>query len=175
MNGTQLGSRIVDALDIIVGWATGRTPVGAVVTLAQQHVQQTAPADTNENALFACVVPPLNPNDSVRITGIIAAVNNANVKTLKVKFGAAILSVPLTSMDGTRFTATFSNKTQATQVGHAYFGPYLTAAGAGNVGVTIAGTVDTSAATALSMTIQKATAGDAITLEDAVVELVRGT
>lgn len=149
-------------------------PVIQGYVLAKSAVAISAPADTNENTLASIPVlgSALGANGIIRITTTWTVTNNANAKTLRVRFsgasGTQYLNAAAASMTGFSAIVEIANRNSiALQVGGAKYFASTPAAG------WVAGTsaVDTSALTSLVITGQKATAGDTLTLESYLAEL----
>ena len=151
-----------------------RAPRGRI--LAASSVAVTAAADTNENTLATIAVPAggMGLNGLLRYRFRFSQTNNANAKTARLRFSGAagtdfITGQSLASNAAFQFTgnianlnATNSQKGQVEAQGATtlFVGPAVTAA------------VDTTATTTLLITAQKGTAGDTITLESYLVELI---
>lgn len=141
--------------------------------LAQSAVAIVAPADTTEDVLATIAVPAnaMGANGRLRISTDWTCTNNANVKTIRLRFsgasGTVIASEALTSNPALSVPVTLANRNATnSQVGInqrlGYFGVAQTATAA----------IDTTAATTLVITSQKALATDTITLENYSVELI---
>lgn len=140
-----------------LGWAT----TGAL----------TAPADTSENTLATVAVPAgaMGPNGRLRITTKWSATNNGNVKTCRIRLSTtAYLQMDIASVGASnRYVEIANRNSQSAQVAQLLSNTN----GWGTMGAPTTGTVDTSVAVNLTFTVQKATAGDTVTLEDYMVEL----
>lgn len=143
--------------------------------LARSHVAASGAADTNENTLATITIPggAMGPNGFVRIMTLWSQTNNANVKTVRVKFGGTnFLGLPVTSTATTQIITTVRNRNSASsQVGYAIdtasnFGSTTSAAATS--------AVNTGSDVTVLLTVQKATAGDTMTLEGYIVEVVYG-
>lgn len=143
--------------------------------LAQSSVAATAPADTNENILATVTIPAgaMGANGRLRITTQWTVTNSGNNKTLRARLGGiggtAYLSSTQTTVATVRDQREIGNRnSQASQVGALISG--------GGFGTTsnaaVTSTVDTSAETTVVITGQKATAGEALTLESYIVEMM---
>lgn len=143
------------------------------LVIARSGVAVSAPADSTEDILATIVVPPMGINGALRITAEWSYTNNANNKTLRCRLGGIggtqyFGSVQTTSL-GLRMVTTIQNRGAAnSQVGSG-FG--ITDAGAISVNKNTSA-IDTTAASSLVLTGQKATAGDTLTLESYIVEFI---
>lgn len=143
---------------------------GAVLALAQSHVQIVAPADTNENTLWSTVIPAglMGSNDSLRISLGFGTPNNANNKVIQIRFGGQIATyVNATGGLAATVACMISNRNS---VAAQYMHNYTTAVA---TGVVSAFAVNTAQAQTLQVTMQKASAGDAVTLESVLLEHIR--
>lgn len=134
-------------------------------------------ADTNENTLATITVPAgaMGLNGILRITTFWTLTNNANSKTLKVYFGGGggttYLSVDRASAASFATICTIMNRASASsQVGNSDAAANVFTA---TTDALTTSSINTAAATTIVITGQKATAGDAITLEAYLVELIR--
>jgi hypothetical protein len=132
-------------------------------------------ADTNENTLATITIPAgaMGTNGILRITSNWVVTSSANNKTLRVRFsgaaGTVLGSFVATTQPRLKNDALIINTAAATQATSSTWW-----ASAGNaVDVATAPTVDTSAATTIVITGQKATAGETLTLSNYLVELIR--
>jgi hypothetical protein len=157
---------------------TGTGGSGYPIILAQSSAAVSGAADTNENALATITVPAgaMGVNGRLRITALWTVNNNANAKTARIRFSGA---------SGTEYTslnlasqASFSQQTYIanrgaanSQVGPANNQTFGGWAATGTAVTTSA--VDTTAATTVVISGQKATAGDTMTLESYLVELIK--
>lgn len=134
------------------------------------------PADTSENILATITVPAgaMGLNGIIRILAVWTCTNNANVKTVRARFsgigGTIFATGSMASAVSLRQFTQFANRgVSNSQVG---------GSSAHNVQFTnttnaaITAAVDTSAATTIVLTAEKATAGDTLTLESYSVELI---
>lgn len=147
--------------------------------LGGSAVAASGPADTNENILATINIPAgaMGLNGILRVTHEWSYTNGANNKTPRVRFGG---------IGGTAYASgTFTTTAAATgqfnicnrNAANSQFGrPAATSVfsgwpgGTGNTVVTSA--IDTAVATTLVFTGQKASAGDTLTLESYLVELI---
>jgi hypothetical protein len=143
------------------------------VVLDQYTKTITAPADTNNDELYAVTIPGnlMGLNDTIRVSAFFNATNNANVKTAQVTFGGDVVQQEvLTSMPSRIITAEITNRgaTNA-QLYCGNAGPDQTGGAAFGTG-----TQDTTTSKRLAIMHQKATAGDTVTLEKVLVEWIQG-
>jgi len=171
----------ISAADVTVSSAAATvlddTSVRAMcMTLAAPHViaksaaSLSGAADTNENTLVTVALPALGANDSVRVTMVWTLTNNGNAKTIRVDLGGTdFYSNSFASTALVRVQTEIHNRNATnSQVGHTISAGFGTSSGAISTG-----TVDTSQARSLTITCQKATDTDTMTLEYYVVELMR--
>jgi len=140
-------------------------------------------ADTAENTLATITIPAglMGANGILRVTTLWSWTNSANNKTTRVYFGAAgagtggtlYMSTLYTTTTGTRDQRQIANRNSASsQVGGA--NGFMTASGWGTTtGAVVTSTVNTGAASEVVFTGQKASAGETLTLESYLVELIR--
>lgn len=144
--------------------------------LGQSAVAASVGAVTTEATLATITVPAsaMGANGRLRIRAFFTTNNNANNKTVRVRFSGA---------SGTIFAvATFSTITDSQIECHianrnatnSQIGNALNSYGASaETGAAQTGAIDTTAATTVVITGQKANSGDTITLESYSVELMR--
>lgn len=144
--------------------------------LGASAVAVSGPADTSENILATITVPAgaMGLNGFVRIAHTWTITSSANSKILRVRFsgaaGTSFFANTLTTFATLKADTIFANRGAAnSQVGSSFF----TGTG-GSSGHTapVAASVDTTAATTIIISGQKASAGETITLESYLVELI---
>lgn len=149
--------------------------LGAAYTLAQSAAGAAAPADTSENVLASIVVPAttLKANGVIRITTAWTCDNNANAKTIRVRFGGiggtVVMEGSVANVSQARTVTEIANRNATnSQIG--------TSQGATSAPAVFfwlaAPSQDTTADVAIVITGQKGTAGDALTLESHLVEVM---
>jgi hypothetical protein len=156
------------------GSITGVT--GAPYVLSQSFTAVNGPADTNENVLATISVPAgaLATHGAIRLYFSFGVTSSANAKTFRIRFSGAAGTVlasfsPINATNG-RFDFTMANAgATGAQVSNGYGS---TTAGTQFFSSTAA-TVDSTAATTLIISIQKATAGETVTLNGYIAELVK--
>lgn len=147
-------------------------------TLCKTAVAAAAPGDTSEDILFTCTVPAgaIGNTGAFRLHFMSTVTNNANNKTIRVRFGGIAGTAYFSAVVGTG-VANLSGQVQIqnrnfqnSQVGDATaFASNATIA----QGVTTSA-VDTSAAsTDVVITCQKAVAGDTCQFEAATAEILQ--
>jgi hypothetical protein len=144
-------------------------------------VAVSAPADTTEAVLYTCAIPAgaMGPNGTVRLAALITFSNTVGTKDFRIRFsgisGTSYFNVPgFTNGQGGGLSvwAEITNRNSATsQVGRAWG---LNANAGTHGGVISTSAVDTTTAQTIVVTGKKGTAGDTITLERAVVEVLYG-
>jgi hypothetical protein len=128
--------------------------------------------DTGEEfgPTFTVAANLLGANGAIRIMGSNEETNNANLKTIRFRFsgnaGTVFLIPNATSLASNQFTGGIQNFTSAKQLS-VFYGP----ATGWNTAL-VSGTVDTTAATTIVTSLQKATATDNIVLLPTLYEVV---
>jgi len=143
-----------------VGW---RCTVSSAQVIEQNWVGATAPAnDTNENTLYTMTIPGgvMGANGVIVVRSKWDYTNSANSKTIRVRLGGSQLGgfVATTSASFGLYTDICNRNSESAQVGanSSGFG--------GATGNTWTSTIDTSADTTLTLTAQKATGTETITM-----------
>jgi hypothetical protein len=164
------------AVAITGGSITGQS--GTAYLLAQSYAAIAAPADTNENILVTVTIPAnaLGANGAIRYTANWSHTNNANNKSLIVRYSGAAGTLYVNrnnaSLDNFRVTGHIGNRNATnSQFGDAV--GFTSAGGLAMPGSNVTSAVDTTAATTLIIAVQKATAGDTVTLNSYTVELIK--
>lgn len=174
-----------EPLNVDVGGTGSTTQRGAAAALlipyllAKSSVPVSGGATTNETVLAAVSIAAGAPgaNGLLRVTTNWSCTNNANSKTIRVRYsgasGVAFLSANITASAGCMAVTTIGqNNSTFSQVG-------------GSLGVTTTGipfsnaqgataAADTASATSLAISAEKATGTDTLTLLSYVVELLYG-
>jgi hypothetical protein len=162
----------------IMVYSNGTTRTAAwPQVLARSAVPVSAAADTTENTLATITIPAglMGLSGGLRINGVWTYTNSGNNKTPRVRFGGAAgtayQSTVATTTASARWPLNIQNRNSASsQIGG------VAASANGPVGLSAASnvtsTVDTSAETTLVFTGQKASAGETITLESYIVEIL---
>jgi len=150
---------------------------GTVVVLGQSAVAVSGGADTNENILATITVPAgaMQEDGRIRITCSFTVNNNGNAKTVRVRFsgigGTIYKSASLTLVLSAKFVVEIQNRnSEASQVGSASAASTHSGLEPSTAAL-VTSAVDTSVATTIVITAQKAVAGDTMTLESYLVEL----
>ena len=153
-------------------------------SIAQSAVAVTLTGSVAETVLkrISFAAGALGPNGVLKITNLWSVTNNANNKTLYARLGAAGIvagggtpfnqAALTTQVTFQHFILIRNRNNQAIQVGQS-----LSNQGTGGAGALpnlVTGTVDTSAAFDLIICGQLASAGDTLTLESCMVELLYG-
>lgn len=146
--------------------------------LGQSEGQITAPTDTNENVLATITVPAntLGANGRLIVTTLWGFTNNANAKTIRVRFsGASGTQYLQTNYASAAFLRDqreiVNNNATNSQIG---FGGSGTGGWGNGASANTTSSVDTTAATTLVISAQKGTDSDTITLDYYRVEYVYG-
>lgn len=144
--------------------------------LAHSSVAVNCPADTSEDTLATVTVPAgaMGANGLVRVTTLWTVTNNANAKSLYVRFGGTsgtqFLAYNAASTNLMQNQVIIRNRnSQSSQVGFYQSQPNsFSNPGSGAIQTAA---IDTSASADIVIRAQKATAGDTVTLESYLVEL----
>lgn len=140
--------------------------------LGLQHTAVSCDADTLEKTLFTLAVPPMGVNTQLLIRTTWTITNSANTKTLKVKMGATtVYSNNLTTI-ATDIHDVFirnRNATNAQIMGFGNSAVYGTGTGAIQTAA-----VETNAGFTLTITGQKDTSGEVLTLQSVDVFIIGG-
>lgn len=134
-------------------------------------------ADTNELALGTCTVPAnaMGSNGILRISGAFSYTNSGNNKSIRVRIGGIggtiIQGITTTTSTNISTFTILQNRTTATQVG--WMSGTTSQMFAGLAASTVTTSVDTTADTTIVFTGQKASAGETLSLEQFMVELIR--
>lgn len=155
------------------GSITGQT--GTAYILAQSYAAVDTPADVTEDTLATITVPAnaLGANGQLRIHLHITCTNNANAKTIRVRYsggaGTQFYQGSYASIAYGGAVLGIGNRNATNSQTGATFG--VAGVANGNPGATAA--VDTTASTTLVITGQKGLAGDTLTLAGYTVEIVK--
>lgn len=155
-----------------------QTPIPSGLTvLARAGAPSAALTGSTTETVIASVTIPAGAlkNAALRLDTQWSHTNNANNKTLKMTIGGqTVFSVVQTTTASTSDLRTISNP----GTGDVQRGPNASATGAtafgGATGATLALTLDTDSPLVIEFRGQLANAADSITLEDYVVEIVKG-
>lgn len=148
-----------------------------VLVLAKSAVAVSTPASTTEEVLATITIPAgiIGDNGQLRVYTLWSSTSSANTKTPRVRFGGtsgtAFLSATLTTSATTQVMTLIRNRSSASsQVGNV---ATVTASFGVSSGSITTATVDTSVATTLVITGQKAVSGETLTLESYTVEVIK--
>lgn len=145
----------------------------AASVLAANAVAVSGAADTVENTLATISIPggSMGPNGQLRVTAIFTVTNSANAKTLRLKLaGTTMSSVQVTTIATQLSFALIANRNATnSQVANNAFNMRADSSGA-----VVTAAIDTSATQSLTITGQKALAGETLTLESYTVEVIYG-
>lgn len=153
---------------------------GVLIPLYRSAGIITCPADTNEDILASIAIPAgaMGLSGMLRLKAAFLFTNNANNKTIRARLGGIggtiLVSNTLTTQVFFNFDLNIWNRNAANSQG-AYYNAWQGggASAASSAGMTTAA-IDTSAATTLVITGQKANGADSLTLEAALAELIPG-
>lgn len=154
----------------------GFRPKSGVTVLAASSAAVSCAADTNENTLATITIPPgaMGIDGILRITAQWTFTGSTNSKTWRVKFGGT------SYQDNGTTSASVTSLRSMTEVrnvnaANSQKGSSLSLTVAGSVPATAPTTsaVDTTAAVAVLITGTKGLAGETLTLDSYLVELIR--
>lgn len=156
--------------------AGGRGPYEQTHSIiASSATPVSGPADTSENILATVTIPAgvMGTNGRLRIESLWTITNSANNKIVRVRLGGISGTQFLGRVIGAAATFynlfTISNRNAAnSQVSNQSNGDFTISTAS-----VVTGSIDTSTAQSLVFTGQKASAGETITLESYLVELIR--
>lgn len=144
--------------------------------LGASAVAVSGAADTNENILATITIPAgaMGLNGIIRIVHVWSCTNNSNVKTVRIRFsgigGTIFATASMASQVSLRQFTQFANRGAAnSQVGGSSAHNVQWAV---TTNALITASVDTTAATTIVLTAEKATGGDTVTLESYLCELI---
>lgn len=132
--------------------------------IAQSAVQISRTGDTNENTLASVTIPggTIGINGQVEIEVLVSVTNNANTKTLRVKFGATTyVTQALPSVASAQYRQRIANR----GVANSQVALILPASFGSTTAALTTSAVDTSADVVVAITGQLGTSTDTITLE----------
>ena len=145
-----------------------------IIVLGASAVAASGAADTNENTLATVTIPAgaMGLNGILRVTSLWSYTNSVNNKTLRIRLGGiggtSYLAVTATTSSLFADVREIANRgaanSQVTKSSGVQFGT--------SSGAVVTGAIDTTAATTLVLTGQKASAGETLTLESYLVELI---
>jgi hypothetical protein len=160
-------------VSITGGVALAQAPIQI---LGQSAVAVPVPADITEDTLATITVPAnaMGANGVLRITTHWNITNNANVKTPRIRFsggaGTIYSTATFASQSDAIIRGNIANRgTTNSQVG--LLETIFSSGGSAVNGRTVSA-VDTTVSTTIVITGQKAVAGDTLTLESYLVELI---
>jgi hypothetical protein len=152
-------------------------PMNGRVTLAMSGAGLNAPGDTNENPLVTITIPAgiMGVNGTLMIDHLWTLTNNANVKTLRVRFsgasGTTFYSANNASSNGVHTQTWIQNRNAANSQVGGFAGDPIAYRASPTVTPSTAA-IDTTAATTVVISAQKGTAGDTVTLDRYQVDLI---
>lgn len=155
---------------------TGSVPYA----ICNSAVAVSAPADTSEDTLFTCTIPAklMGSNGHLRIRTVTSNNNNANTKTIRIRWngiaGTVISATAQTTATGLVNYITVTNRGNTSSQVALNDVSFSSVAGAIGVATITSGlNSDTfGASTSIVLTCQKAVAGDTCTMESILVEII---
>jgi hypothetical protein len=154
-------------------YSIGDNPYSTWTIIGRSVATSSVPADTSEDTLATIPLKAefMGSYGCLKITTFWSTTNNANAKTARVRLGGGagtdFLAKDLASNALHKYETLIFNTDYNVQVGSS-------AQDGSATGSTTAGAIDTSAATTIVITGQKASAGDTMTLVAYIVELAGG-
>jgi hypothetical protein len=136
-------------------------------------------ADTNENTLATIAIPALSATSIIRVWMAWSFTNSANAKTMRVRFsgaaGTVYMNAAITTQNMYRALVTIRNDgATGSQVGsHASVAEASGGLGQLGSGALQTSSVDTSVATTIVITGQKALGSETLTLSTFLVEVLK--
>lgn len=169
-DGTNTLARVMDATTARREAAGSKVPY----ILAKSAVAVSCPADTSEDALATITVPAgaLGTNGFFRVTANFSFTNSANTKDMRIRFSGAGGTILVAKQMTTELSLTLNaicSNANATGAQYAVGNFGHTAGYATLAPVTPA--ADTTAATTIVISGQKASSGETLTLKSYLVEL----
>jgi hypothetical protein len=159
--------------------------IGGWYILAQSAVPVSGAADTNENTLATITVPAnaMGPNGSLRVSVYFTFTGSTNAKTLRARFSGGAgtqyvnIGTAASATTALSFEVLIQNRNATnSQVGGMPNYPVQQNSSSPGVWTTSTATssVDTTAATTIVITGQKATGAETLTLERYIAQLAYG-
>lgn len=154
--------------------------VGPEIVLAKSGAAISTPADTTEDTLVTVTVPAnaMGANGFLRITTLWTFTSSGNNKTPRIRFSGAAGTIYMnpvftTTVGLSQITVIANRNATNSQIG---FASAATNGGLGtsSASANVTSAVDTTAASSVVITGQKASAGETLTLESYLVELIPG-
>jgi hypothetical protein len=171
----QYGNITRDAFygNLLTNITTSYASVNLVNSLYQKGIGVSVPSDTTEDVLYTFYIPAnlLGANGMLRIKTEWTCTNNANVKTARIRNGVGgtiIAQSALTSSATCAIESKLSNR-NATNSQVTYSQTFLDSSVSNNL---YTSSIDTTSVQTFVITGQKATAGDTLTLETLLIELI---
>lgn len=150
----------------------------SVIILAQSAIAVTSPADATEDIFAALSVPGgiMGINGALRLTTLWSFTNSVNSKTMRARFGGLTgtqyMSIALTTNDSLHHVCMVRNRGAANSQVGANGGGLSGNGGFGAGAAVLTSAVNTALDTSFVLTGQKATAGETLTLEAYLLELL---
>ena len=135
-------------------------------------VQVTRTGSTAEVVLATINIPPLQQNSQIRVNFLSSVTNNANTKTLRVRFGGTsgtiyYLNSQTSTVNTQGFVIIRNRGLTNSQVG----APYVLVTGS-SAGALVTSSVDTSSASTIVISGQLQSGADSVSLESYTVEVI---
>lgn len=143
--------------------------LGSEYTLAQSAAAVAGPVDTTEDVVktISLAAGQMGKNGLILLSLILSCTNSATVKTVRIRLGGiggtVLATIVLTSLSGGRGSYTLQNRNL--QNSQLFDGIFTTDTPSQALTSRVPSAIDTSAATTLVVTIQKATGSDTVTVE----------
>lgn len=177
-NANHTITGLVSVVDGGTGAATAQAAsqnLAVPYIVGKSGVSVSGAADTNENILATITLPALTANAAIRLFYLSTFTNNANVKTIRVRLGGIggtiVFSTSVASQSTDSALVYIANRNATnSQVTNS---PGAGQTGLGLTNSTVAtSSIDLSTSKTIVITVQKATAGDTMTLESYLAELI---
>lgn len=167
--GFQLKDTFNTKSEVAALLATKSALAGSVRKVVVSNVQLNNTGNTNENTVLTATIPAnsIGTNGSFHITMLIGQTNNANVKTVRVKFNGTIIAQGSTVSCACYQTYSIIRNRNSLSSQVSMYGP---SAASGSFASGTSGTIpvysfNTAADITVTVTIQNATGTDTVSLE----------
>lgn len=149
--------------------------VGGLCVLAHSGVAVSAGAVTTEETLFSMTIPggSMGPNGALRVTTLFTTTNSANNKTMRIKLGATAFAAQVGTTNATFENIPQTIRNRGSEASQVTFPTANAHTGTATGSAITTGTENTAIDLVLSITGQKATGAEVLTLESYTIELIR--
>lgn len=177
-SGTSIPNFTVNAKGLVTAAGATTLTAGAISSSyvpCKSAVAVSHTGDTTETTLATCTLPgnALGTNGQVEIMVLVSWTNNANTKTLRVKFGAMVLqNTGLSGNASQQVLLRVANRNSAAS--QVAFPSSPSGLGSGGAVAPTTGTVDTTANVDITITGQLGVGTDTMTLESYIMRVTPG-